>query len=266
MSITQQLGEIVSRYGSFAVYEVEVYQNGHRVPSSMRQIVLLCTDGSSIPLGSLPARNNTLQHVKDSIHFWLVGQQRQIAQARLLMKEATDEQTLEHFQVLIDQWQSRYVKVLQAFREIDPDYQEEAGPLPKPRNVEYRLVNGRVCPVTTPGTYSKRYGKFCLYQVEKDTEEATSSNSTYDVCLIDSHGGVTRLGEMVIANGEDDYAALLAFLRSWLTQQEHGIERIKERLQTTKDFELRAKLQKILSWEEPWFTQVQRAFAELVGK
>jgi hypothetical protein len=203
-----------------------------------------------------------------SIRDWLYSQQYQIALALQRLSEPLAAQTLESsqvsllggFQAPLDKWEPPYQEVLQAFQELDPDYR-----LREPfnwdwRNVQYHFVGGHLCPAIEPGTVSRDFGPFRVYEVHGKQDDVPLAPSS-DVCLVLAEEEVFRLGNS--AQSEMDSSALLAFVDFWMARREQAIQKIKEYLQTIEEPEHRALLQRVLSQQESSLLSVAHAVDEL---
>jgi hypothetical protein len=260
MHLSQKLGALIQQYGRFAVHELWVQKGEQQLPSAMYQISLNQPDASLLPIATIPARHLDREHVIARILSWLQSQSHRISQAIQWMSETQDISDIEHFQSLLDEWETRYKIVLQALQEVDPSAQVEEPDTNYQRNVNYRLIDGNIFPVVEPGTLSRDFGPFRIYEV-REYRNGEALPPSHDVCFVSPNSDVLRLGNTSLP--DMSLSALMSFLYSWLALQERAIQGVKKRLLTATDPELVTRLQKIESWQESIFFPVSHAINNL---
>jgi hypothetical protein len=225
-------------------------------------------NASPLPVTLIRACFNDTVYVKESIHVWLYHQHCQIALTIQRLSESLAIDLLEASQASLDEEVPHYQEVLQAFREMvpeafqemDPDYRLRRRLNWQQRNVRYHFVGGHLCPAVEPGTLSRDFGPFRVYEVQEHQYGVPLAPSS-DVCLVLAEGEVLWLGKS--DQSEIDSSALLTFVHSWMAAQEQTIHRIKGHVQTAADPKRRARLQRVLSRLESSLLSVARAVDEL---
>lgn len=260
IQMVQEIGDVIKRYGRFLLRELQVRKDERILPSAMLQITVEDEPMQEVVISSIAKRHSEFSDVKQRVHDWLRGRHFQVQQIRQWLLETNDIQMQEKFQLLVDTLESAYHIVEQALYEIEPEYQIEEVVAHR-SNINYRNIDGKVYPVVETNTIIKDFGQFRLYEIKEARQGNELSNISWDVCLSMSSEGVITLGN--IAANDVDEPRLQEFLNDWLESQKQGINNIKKRLQETSDPELKARLQRILSWQEPSFKLVQIAAHDL---
>jgi hypothetical protein len=255
-----KIGALIQEYGRFIVHETWVQKGERKLPSAMYRISLKQPDGSLLPLTSIPVRHSDREHVIERIRSWLQSQAHQIAQTKQWMSETQDTYIIEKYQAQLDKREPQYKMVLQALQEIDPSAHIEEPRALYQRNVSYSFDHNNVFPTVEPGTISRDFGLFRIYEVH-ESRNGEELPLSHDVCFIPSNGDVMRLGNLRLP--DMSFSSLMSFLHSWLASRERALQKAKERLLTTTDPEGVARLQRIISWNEDSFFPVLHAVEKL---
>ncbi|WP_111326164.1 hypothetical protein [Thermosporothrix hazakensis] len=118
MYLTQELGEIVQQYGRFQLREVLVCKGERVLRSALLQLSLVLASGEELVIAYLTSRGGRPDDVIERVQSWLVGQQRQIEEAKLWLTEMDDRETIERFTMLLEQWEPCYTEVSRALEEL----------------------------------------------------------------------------------------------------------------------------------------------------
>ncbi len=255
-----KLGDLIQEYGRFTVHEFWVQKGERLLPLMRYRISLKQPDGSLLAVASIPVRDFDREHVIESIHSDLRSQAHQIALTKQWMSETQDTYLIEKHQARLDKLEPRYKMVLQALQEIDPSAHIEEPRANYQRNVSYRLVGGSIVPVVEPGTISRDFGLFRIYEVHESWNGKTRPLS-YDVCFVPPNRDVMRLDNPSLSDMR--FSSLMSFLHSWLASRERALKGMKEELLTATDPELVAELPRIIAWLERSFFPVLYAVEKL---
>lgn len=255
MHFSQKLKQ---EYGRFAVYELLVQKGERQLHSGMSQISLHQPDAPLLPITSIPTRLVDREHVIAHILSWLQSQSYQIFQTRQWMRETPDTYRIGKFQALLDRWEPRYKIVLQALQEIDPSAQGLE--INYQRNVNYSPRDGNLFPVVEPGTLSRDFGPFRIYEVHV-SRNGEALPTSHDVCFVSPNGAVLKLNTTNLP--DMSLSTLQSFLYSWLAMHKRAIQGAKEELLTATDPELVTALQSLKSWLEHTFFPVSHAVEHL---
>jgi hypothetical protein len=255
-----KLGALIQEYGRFAVHEFWVQKGEQLLPLTKYRISLKQPNELLLPVASIPVRDFDRERVIESIHSELRGDAHQIALTRQWMSETQDPYIIEKHQARLDKLEPQYKMVLQALQEIDPSAHIEEPRANYQRNVAYRLVDGNIVPVVEPGTLSRDFGPFRIYEVH-ESRNGEELPLSHDVCFVPPNGDVMRLDNPSLPDMR--FSSLMSFLHSWLASRERALKGMKEELLTATDPEMVAELPRIIAWLERSFFPVLHAVEKL---
>lgn len=126
-----QIGPTIQQYGRFHLKYFEVHlKNRVNIPGSY-YVTLKYADESEEFIGSIHQDKSILPDFLEYLHVWLRRQFEGIHRAkRVLSQTAEDDVARESHQFHYDDIKQRYERVVQALREIAPDFQLDES-LPK---------------------------------------------------------------------------------------------------------------------------------------
>lgn len=263
-----QIGPTVKQHNRFHFKRQDVYRGEQAIESTHYYVVLEHKDGSEESIGLIRIQESSLLDFLSYLYHWLRQQFVSIYQAKQQLGQiAEDDEMRATVQLHIEDLERRYNHVVQAVREIVPDYQlDESNPDPSVAALNEKLRQKLQSKPRTnirmeTGATVKQYGRFHLKENKLYRDEREIPTNRYEVMLDNGDGSYESLG--LIESEKSSLLELLDHLHGWLHARYNVIYQIKQLQKRTKNDEMRAGYQQGMDAWELQYARVDHAIREI---